>query len=205
MDILETGDLILFEGKAPVSKCIEFFTKSKFSHIGMVLKDPTFINPELKGYYLWESGGESFPEVESHKIFYGVQIVPLEKVLESCKKEKLYYMKLILSKTLDINKLKEIHHEIHHHKYDLNIIDWITAGIYQEEKIIKSKKRQKIETPKEVWCSALIGYIFIKMGWFSDNVLFRYLSPEDWRYKYDKKMCYKNCYLEPEKNLKDII
>ena len=53
---LETGDLILFHNTASISCCIECFTCSKYSHIGMVLKDPIYFNKNLKGLYLWESG-----------------------------------------------------------------------------------------------------------------------------------------------------
>jgi hypothetical protein len=168
----------------------------------MVLKDPVYINSKLTGYYLWESGRESFPDAEEKEIFYGVQITPLEEVLKEYGSGNIYYRKLFLVEDLDKDKLKETHEKIHHHKYDLNIIDWLRAGIYQledkvsdDEKLIKNNK---IKTPKEVWCSALIGYIFVSMDWMSKDILWRFLSPEDWSYPNDKKFNLLECFLTPD-------
>ena len=54
---LRTGDLILFDSLSEgllyyFDKLIKYFTNSKFNHIGMVVKDPTFTDKQLKGLYL---------------------------------------------------------------------------------------------------------------------------------------------------------
>ena len=51
---LKTGDILLldYEGGGffgVFTSLIKYFTHSKYSHIGLVLKDPTFIHPSLKG------------------------------------------------------------------------------------------------------------------------------------------------------------
>ncbi len=59
MNNLKTGDLLLcnYQGKHGCFKCftslIKCCTESNYSHIAMVLKDPGFINPTLKGLYVW--------------------------------------------------------------------------------------------------------------------------------------------------------
>tara|TARA_Y100000817_G_scaffold37886_1_gene26087 strand:- start:34 stop:342 length:309 start_codon:yes stop_codon:yes gene_type:complete len=55
---LKTGDILLFsyQGNSIFSSFIKYFTGSQITHVGMVLKDPVFIQPSLKGYYVWESG-----------------------------------------------------------------------------------------------------------------------------------------------------
>lgn len=199
---LETGDLLLFHSSKPIGCCIQCLTKSKYCHIGMVLKNPTFINPELNGYYLWQSGREPFPDVETKEIFYGVQISPLEKVLNEYGPGNVYHRKLFLVDKLNRELLKKTHENIHHHKYDLNIIDWIRAGIYHKEKNIsvdkKIFKNNKIKTPNTVWCSSLIGYIFVSMGWISSGIKWKFLSPEDWAYPNDKKLGFINGFLTPD-------
>ena len=40
---LETGDIILFSGNYYISRFIEFITNSKFSHIGVIIKNPNFL------------------------------------------------------------------------------------------------------------------------------------------------------------------
>ena len=60
---LKTGDILLFDYKAGglfgiFTKLIKYFTKSDYSHVAMVIKDPAFIHPSLKGTYIWESSWE---------------------------------------------------------------------------------------------------------------------------------------------------
>ena len=52
---LKTGDLLLFDngGCNLFSSLIKYFTDSEITHIGMILKDPTFIDPLLTGIYVW--------------------------------------------------------------------------------------------------------------------------------------------------------
>ena len=50
MTDLKTGDLILFCGKDTgwlkyFSEMIKYTSHSNYSHVGMILKDPTFIHP----------------------------------------------------------------------------------------------------------------------------------------------------------------
>ena len=88
---LETGDLILFDHKngysffGLMSYLIKYFTRSNYTHIGMILKDPTFINPTLKGHYLWESSWNARSARRKDKV--GVQITPLHEILEEYKKK----------------------------------------------------------------------------------------------------------------------
>jgi len=199
LDFLDTGDVLLFSGDQTVSRCIEYFTGSKFSHVGMVLRDPTYIHPNLKGLYLWESGAEPLTDAEDGEYVYGVQIVSLEKALQEYKRGRVYYRKLSISGELDVERLKETHAKIHHHSYNLCPFDWIKADEYLNEGKVEDKIVDR-ETPKCVWCSALLGFIYVRMGWLNNDILFKYLAPEEWTSKYDAKMKY-NCVLDVEKVL----
>ena len=48
----------------------------------MVLKDPVYINPKLKGYYLYESLGRNTGSADG-KIKLGVQITPTEEAFKN--------------------------------------------------------------------------------------------------------------------------
>jgi hypothetical protein len=205
---LNTGDLLLFHSNTIIGNCIQCFTKSKYSHIGMVLKDPIFIDEKLTGYYLWQSGYESFPDVETKEIFYGVQISPLEKVLKEYSLKNVYLRKLTISKPLDINLLIEIHQQVHHHKYDLDMIDWLEAEKYhldEENDILpintKSQSKKLLKQKKEFWCSSLIGYIYAKMEWLDLTTKWSLLSPEDWSSSNKFPIKLINCELSNDINL----
>ena len=99
----DTGDILLFGSKkSKLSELIEWWCDSKWSHVGIILKDPKFIDYKLKGYYLLESGYEDFVDAEDHIKKYGVQIVPLEKVFQEYN-GYIYWRQL----KLNIDKLKE--------------------------------------------------------------------------------------------------
>lgn len=209
---LSTGDLLLFHGTATVSCCIEFFTKSKFSHIGMILKDPVMIDDKLEGLYLWESGKEDFPDAEDNEHIYGVMISPLDKVINEYGIENCFVRCLNNNKTINLNDIKNIHESVHHLPYDLNPIDWLEAGLYElhnltdvnyTDKLKLIKKKSKVKTPKSVWCSALIGYIYYRLQ-LINNPYWKLLSPEDWTFKKEKILKLNGCYLTKEKSLANL-
>jgi len=45
---LETGDIILFRGNSWLSYVVEWFGKSPYSHVGIIIKNPSFMNCDLK-------------------------------------------------------------------------------------------------------------------------------------------------------------
>ena len=51
IDELETGDIILFSGNYFLSYIVEYFTKSIYSHVGVVLKNPNLGDAKFKGIY----------------------------------------------------------------------------------------------------------------------------------------------------------
>ncbi len=101
MDTLDTGDLLLFDNYSHgifglFTSLIKFGTQSKYSHIGMVLKNPTFIHPSLKGTFVWESSYNGLPDPQDGKIKLGVQITPIHELIEEYKKTNghIYVRKL---------------------------------------------------------------------------------------------------------------
>ena len=97
-----TGDLILFSGKhSIISSTIRFWTKSNYSHIGMVIVNPILEEPDgsqkqLKGIYLIESGSEPILDADDKVYKFGVQIVPFEEVVETYD-GSIYWRKLNIS------------------------------------------------------------------------------------------------------------
>ena len=115
MDDLKTGDLIFFTGHTQgwlkyFSSLIEYTTHSNYSHIGMIIKDPTFISPCLKGIYVWESGWEGDYDPQDNKIKLGVQITPLKEILENFKNSKAIIRKINCpNNTFTDDRLRKIH------------------------------------------------------------------------------------------------
>jgi len=175
---LKTGDLLLFDYKAGgwfgvFTKLIKYFTKSKYSHIAMVLKDPTYINPKLKGYYIWESSWEDQPDPQDNKRKLGVEITPFDEIYDLYKeKDSNIYVRRVdcNSNLFSSENLKEIHKVVYDKPYDMYPKDWYEA--------IKQNDSNPQKTDR-FWCSALVGYIYTKCGLLDSSTDWSMLRPID--------------------------
>lgn len=175
MNELKTGDIILFdyEGHSLFSSLIKKFTKSKFTHVGMILKDPKFIHPSLKGYYVWESGKEDEPDPQDNKKKIGVQITPFAELYEKYKNTggKIYIRKIENNNNnITDEKLKKIHDVVYDKPYDIVPLDWIEGYLQKDPDPQKTNR---------FWCSALIGYIYTKLGILNSDTDWSILRPCD--------------------------
>jgi len=176
MDELKTGDLIFFTGHKEgwlkyFSSLIEYSTHSNYSHIGMIIKDPTFISPCLKGTYVWESGWEGEYDKQDNKIKLGVQITPLKEILENFSNSKVIIRKINCpSNTFTDEKLIKIHDIVYDKPYDVIPKDWIEAFFRKDSEPQKTDR---------FWCSALVGYIYTKCGILKADTDWSILRPSD--------------------------
>ena len=176
LDKLETGDIILFNNTDNsgffkyFSDLIKFGTHSNYTHIGMVLKDPTFFNEDLKGLYFWESSWENINDVQDNEIKLGVQIVPLEEVIEK-NSDIMIARKVNCDKNLFNDKvLREINDVVHNKPYDIVPRDWLNAFLRRDNDPQKTDR---------FWCSALVGYIYTKVGILHESTDWSILRPSD--------------------------
>ena len=137
----------------------------------MILKDPIFLDKNLKGLYLWESGYENIRDVTDNKIKFGVQIVPLHEVINKNSDYKLLVRKINCNKLLFNNfKLKEINSIVKDKHYDIFPKDWFNA-------LIQNKNQPKIIN--RFWCSSLVGFIYTKCGILKKDTNWSLLTPND--------------------------
>ena len=175
---LKTGDILLFdyEGGGSMgifSWLIKKATKSNITHVGMVLKDPVFINPSLKGYYVWESGWEGTPDPQDGKVKFGVQITPFEEIFQNYKKKngKIYVRRVTCPINLfTTEKLLQIHEIVYDKIYDIIPTDWIEAAFRRDDNPQKTSR---------FWCSALVGYIYTQCGCLHPGTDWSIIRPSD--------------------------
>ena len=171
---LKTGDILLFSyhGDSLFSYLIKKFTHSEFTHVAMVLKDPEFIHPSLKGYYLWQSGEENNPDPQDNKKKLGVQITSFEEIYQSYARthSEIYLRRIDSSNNFSTQKLKEIHNIVYDKPYDLVPEDYYEA--------LKHKDKEPQKTDR-FWCSALLGYIYTKCNILNENTDWSILFPCD--------------------------
>lgn len=192
----QTGDVLLFhQERYWFSRVVEFFTDSKYSHVAMVLKDPEFTTPPLKGLYIFESGVESIPDAENGRIKFGVQIVPLEKIISEYP-GNVYYRKLDCVRDEAFNeKMAKIHSNVHNISYDTDVADMIKAVMH-----VDVGDLQKQTT---YWCSALLSYIFVELGFLPEDTPWTLITPKQFSSGYKNKLeMTGTCTLEDEVQLK---
>lgn len=156
---METGDLLLFNYCSGIlSYFLKYTTHSNYTHIGLILIDPVYIHPCLKGTFIWEATDD------------GMTIKPIADVLIMYKDSKVLHRKLLKNKDLDHEKLREINKKVCKSHYDFNAIDWMEAAFRFDSHPNKTDR---------FWCSALVGYIYTKLGILKEDTDWSILRPSD--------------------------
>jgi hypothetical protein len=175
---LQTGDLLLFRGNAWISRILEYMGKSKYSHVGMIIKNPSFINPDLEdGLYVWDSSWGSTPDSEDNVYRYGVQMHKLDDIIELYPKNSIYVRNVRADRDEDFyKKFKAIHDIVYRKPYDLHIMDWIAA-------------LENIKTPLAInsiwkntdhfWCSAFVAFVLTRIGFLEYTTDWSIVRPCD--------------------------
>ena len=200
----QTGDILLFNTyKVWFDTLIQQLSGSKFSHIGIILRDPTYIDKSLKGLYFLESGHEKCPDVESHQKRYGVELVPLEEAIKLYRDTRngyLYYRKLDINR----NKLSEREESfeesllktysiVKNKPYDFNPWDWIRA-------YFKLDCIGKVQRTDTFWCSALVSFVYVHWDLLKDDIPWTLLAPKKFSYYEGDEITMSSLgKLEPEK------
>jgi len=169
---MEDLDIVLFKGKGFLgSYIIEWFTWSRFSHIGIVLKSPTYIDPKLTGTYLFESGLEYIKDAEDGKCKFGVQITPWNKIFEQYDGE---IWKRSFKPDLDREKVEnllvKIHDVVHNKPYDDELFDLIRIELQE--------KWGDCQRDNKFVCSALVSFILVALKCLDTNTQWDLIEPK---------------------------
>ena len=173
-----TGDIILFSDENYstwldyLSYLIQSFTQSKYSHVGMVVKDPLIKGKIVNGLYLLESTAfDGIKDIDDNKTKFGVQIVPLKERLIASN-DVCYYRKLNHSRNQEFIDLYNKAYTIVKDKpYDINPTDWCKA-----EFDIKKGEVQKTNT---FFCSALVSFLLTSLDIIPKTTDWTIMRPKD--------------------------
>lgn len=164
---LQTGDLILFRGTSWISTVLEYVGKSKYSHVGIIIKNPRFLNENLEdGLYLLDSSFGYSPDEEDNKIKYGVQLHKFDDILALYSPGSTFVRKITAVRDQAFyDNLARIHKDVYNKPYDLHLCDWIEAKLNMETPIPVNPLWR---WTGRFWCSALVSYIYCELGWISE-------------------------------------
>lgn len=173
---LKTGDILLFNNRnagffSVLSSMIKWGTHSNYCHIAMVLKDPSFIHPSLKGTFVWESSWEGKPDPQDGKIKLGVQITPLREIIDSYHAKDIFVRRIKCDNSLfSPENLAKVHKIVYDKPYDIVPTNWLCALVGTD---ISPQKTSRF------WCSALVGYIYTQCGLLTADTDWSILKPSD--------------------------
>lgn len=203
LDNLETGDILLYDTRWWYSRLIQYFSNGPYSHVAIILKNPTWLDEKLtEKYYILESGGEKFRDSITGKKICGVQIVPLDKIIDEYTNQgygHLYYRKLKCSIEMGElqEKIKNAYFKVQAKPYDFDIFDWLEAYNEVDKDIDDKTLTKKYQRMNTFWCSALVSYIYVECGLLDKNIPWTVVSPNDFYYKYTY-LPLVNCSLEKD-------
>lgn len=201
---LNTGDILLFHHVSKYNNCyncvfscftdlIKYCTHSKYSHIGIIVRDPNFSNVQLKGLYVLESSFELFPDAEDHRYKLGVELEDFDKVIKNSGGD-IYIRKLNCERNEDFYKtLDEIHTDVYNKPYDALPRDWVDA-------VLHKYSGSNAQSTNHFWCSALVAYIYVRWGFLPSYTPWSLVSPKMFGTETDTKykLEFLNCSLDNE-------
>ena len=166
---METGDVLLFESRYKGAFgwwawIVSLVTRSKYTHVALVLKDPTYICKEYKGLYVIECGSE---EWESR---WGVLVSPLQKILDDDSHSHVYHRALHTSIDVDL-LMPSIYTTVMNKTYDTNLLELLGNEL----------KSKLLANPRELdrfVCSSLVGYIFTALGALPKETKWFFMQPK---------------------------
>jgi len=206
-DQFNTGDILLFHHNndfttiergmfSIFTDLIMYFTGSRYSHTAIIIKDPSFTSPPLKGLYVLESSWEDFPDVEDKEYKLGVELEELDKVLDTYKNGEVYWRQLKCERNDEFNeKMVETHSVVHNRPYDIIPSDWLKAALHINKGDIHKKKT--------FWCAALVAFAYVQWGFLDKETPWTLVSPKmlgtEVNNKYELEFC--KCIIEKEVKL----
>lgn len=170
-DQLNTFDLIVCQGQDYwFSSIVEYFTRSPYSHVGIILRDPTDLNPELNGLYFLESGQESSPDAEDHQRKFGVQITDFDKWMTNYTGH-VYIRRLTtqLDRQELLQRFHEIHQTVHNKPYDEWAPDLLRCWLDLD--LGNTQQTQRF------FCSALVSYVYSQLGILPSSLKWDLITP----------------------------
>jgi hypothetical protein len=157
---LKTGDIVLFSGKSAFSLLIKVGTKSKWSHVGMILN-----LTEYDFVTIWESTPSSdLEDLDTNTHNKGVQLVPLSLRIDTYKGDiAIRRLQGVDLGEEAINKLMKLRHELKGRKYEKDEIELLKAT-YD-----KGPLEYNEEDLSSLFCSELVAEAYQCLGLLKDK------------------------------------
>lgn len=170
---MQTGDIILFEATGcsrynPLTACIRCCTKSKYSHAGILWKNPPDLPP---GLYILQSTDPRMPDAENENHILGVQIELFDNVKRHYR-GNLWHIHLNMQRDATLEeRFNYAYHKVHGKPYDAIVIDWIDGAF--------NKHWGDVQRDDTFYCSALVAFMEVAIGALPTSTPWTIIRPCD--------------------------
>lgn len=149
VDRLQTGDILLFSGRTLISRAIRVFTRSQWSHIGIVVRQA-----DTGELFLWEAtSSNTIDDVDYGHIPRGVQLVRLEEKVRSY--DGLVAVRLLIGVERNSTMLKRfgwLFKRLRRAPYRNYMLEYLNVGLGLSRR-----------APHYVFCSQLVAEAYMRM------------------------------------------
>ena len=174
---LKTGDIVLSSGKGGISTAIKWVTKSKWSHIGMVLRIPDY-----EMVLVWEATTLSnIADVRAGKARKGEQLVPLRERINKYVGEAVIRQlsvgnagqswKLTTAQTKNLAKLRSKFKGRPYEKSQRELLRAAYDGPWGDN----------VEDFSSLFCSELVAAAYQTLGFLGGQLPANEFTPADFR------------------------
>ncbi|KAK3273858.1 hypothetical protein CYMTET_17930 [Cymbomonas tetramitiformis] len=175
---LQTGDLVLFSGATVSGAVIKLFSNSRFSHVGIVIKDVHEFDPDEA--FVWESSTNKagLTDVVSGEVRHGVELLSLEAKVNSGWYDEVAIRHLMVpeDKRRGIaTTLRRIQKEWQGRPYEISRLEMLNA-------IVDIEGVKMFENTKDLsslFCSELVAEAYMELGLLSTELPSNEYVPED--------------------------
>lgn len=202
---LETGDLLLYQTYELSTETVSYFTPCTYTHVSIILKRPTWLDPELTDdYYILESVIDNTKGDISHSASKDIKVISLHYVYDNYTMNQLGHLYVRkLHAQIPIHKIhervKRAHDTIKNDTYDTSVSNWITALRLMDTKVSSFNLFYQYHNRKTMWCSALVAYVYKECGFLSPDIPWTIVNPCDFGAHTDRQnLKFINCTLDNE-------
>ena len=156
-----TGDIVLVAGTGLAADIIQTFSKSKWSHVGMVVRpDPMWSVGVDMVLFLESTLAPSARDLRSGEFFRGVRLVPLSEMLQYEKNRRAKIGVRTLTSPLggyEMRQFTDARHELMGRPYERNLLE-LWKSVYDGP---LGRNKTALHS---VFCSELVAEMLIRMG-----------------------------------------
>jgi hypothetical protein len=165
---LQSGDIVLFSGKGGLSTGIKWFTASRWSHLGMVVRPVDF-----DVVLLWEASPiTDIKDIQSGKIHKGVRLVALSERIQTYEGEVAIRLLDVEREPKMIDALNELRRELKSRPFEKDVIELLKSAW-------DGPLGQNIADLSSLFCSELVAEAYQQMELLSRHKPSNEYTPRD--------------------------